>query len=417
MPNNNTVDEEAQKAKGYNRSSLAGRRAARDILLLCTTASISPERKERISRILAGPVDWRYLLYLAEFHGVTSLIAHNLVNSGLGSQVSPAFLEQFKQIYNNTLYKNIIFCAELENILTTFNQHGIAAIALKGAVLAEQLYGNPGLRTMVDMDILVKPEELPLANSLMQEMGYKQLITTQPWDHAFHEAPFCKEAQFPLFIEIHWKLDDQKLVDVPYDEIWHRAQPIQTPGVTTKGLSPEDNLLFLCNHLTKQENQLLKSLCDITELIKKYDDTLDWNYIIQSAHSWGINSSVYYCLKRSKELLGAPVQTSTSKALKPSAWRRWALELLMSKETFVSPIKSWKLRLETLTLVRSLVMKKSNQTIVVLSKFRGPQKRAAWLRTAIWIVVVFSVALGRNIARGACVWRRRDSSGVNHQLA
>lgn len=62
-------------------------------------------------------------------------------------------------------------------------------------------------------------------------------------------------------------------------------------------------------------------------------------------------------------------------------------------------------------------MRKSYQTIVVLSRFRGPQKRAAWLRIAIWIVAVFSVALGRNIARGTCVWRGRDSFGVNHQLA
>lgn len=62
-------------------------------------------------------------------------------------------------------------------------------------------------------------------------------------------------------------------------------------------------------------------------------------------------------------------------------------------------------------------MRKSDQTIAVLSRFRGPQKRAAWLRIAIWIVAVFSVALGRNIARGTCVWRGRDSFGVNHKLA
>jgi len=417
MPQNDIIDEKIQKPIGHNGSSLAGRRAARDILLLCTTASISTERKEKTIRILEGTVDWSYLLDLAEFHGVTSLIAHNLVTSGLGEQVPEPFLERMNQIYNNTLYRNVIFSAELENVMSKFSQHGIATITLKGAVLAEQLYGNPGLRPMVDMDILVKPEEIPLASSLLLEMGYKQSVPSLGWDHHFHEAPFYKQAQFPLFIELHWNLDDTKLVAVPQEEIWRRAQPLQIQGVTTRGLSPEDNLLFLSNHLIKQENHLLKSLCDITELIKKYDDVLDWSYIVQSAHSWGIKTSVYYCLKRSKELLGAPVHTSIIKALKPGVWRRWALELLISKETFVSPIKSEKLRLETSALIHSLVMKKVSQTMAVLSRFRGPQKRVAWLRTVTWIVVVFCAASGRYIIRIASGEKWHASYSDNHVIA
>lgn len=412
MTRNETVDSKTRtQLAGQDRPSLSGRRAAEELLLLCATASISPGRKERISRFLSGTVDWRHLLDLAEFHGLAPLLAHNLATNGLSGQVPPPCLKQLNQSYHNTLYKNVIFSTEMENVLSIFSQHGIAVIALKGTILAEQLYGNPSLRTVVDMDILVRPEELSRSGSLLLETGYQQLDMKRPWEHAFHEV-YYKQAQFSLFMELHWNLEDRKLVAVPHEEIWRRAQPL--PAAATLVLSPEDNLLFLSNHLTKQDDQLLRSLCDITELIKKYDGVLDWEYIVRAAHSWGIGTGVYYSLKRSKELLGAPVPVSLIRALKPAAWRRHTLELLTGQEAFVSPIKSNKLRSEILAVVHSLMMKSRRQTLLVLSRHRGSWKRAAWLRTATWVMLVFGAALGRHAVRVVSGRKWRDSYSGNN---
>jgi len=340
------------------------------------------------------------LLELAELHGVAPLIAHNLVNNGLTSPVPQPYLKRLNQLYHNTLYRNVVLSNELTKVLSVFSKHGISAITLKGTILAEQLYGNPGLRTVADMDILVQPEEISLASSLLSEMGYKQSVTKRALDHPFHEL-YCKQVQFSMIIELHWNLDDQKLVAVPQQEIWHRAQLLQIEGGTTMVLSPEDTLLFLSNHLTKQDNQLLRSLCDITELIKKYNGVLDWDYIIESAHSWGIGTGVYYSLSRAQNLLEAPVPVSAIRALKPKVWRRWLLDVLVSKEFFISTTRVSKLRAETYNIVRSLMMKRARQTLAVLAKYRGYEKRAAWLRTAIWIMLVLMAALGRNTVRVA----------------
>jgi hypothetical protein len=386
-------------------SSLSGQQPAREILLLCVTANISPSQKERLSQILAGAVDWKYLLDLAEFHGVAPLIAHNLVANGLSSQVPQPYLERLSQIYNGTLYRNVILSNEVTKVLSVFSQHGIAAIILKGIILAEQLYGNPGLRTVADMDILVQPEEVSLAGSLLLEMGYQQPVPKQAWNHPFHEAPYYKQGQFPFFIELHWDLDNSKLVAIPKEEIWRRAQFLQLQGGSTMVLSAEDNLLFLANHLFKHHTHLLKFLGDIAELLKKYDGVLDWDYIIESARSWQIEAAVHYSLKRAKDLLEAPVPVSPVRALKPSIWRRWVLDFLVSQETFVSPIRSDKLRIETSALVHSLMRKHTRQMLAVLARHRGSEKRAKWLRTAIWIMLVFGAALGRNTARFLSGWR------------
>jgi hypothetical protein len=390
---------------GQDRSSPAGKRAARDILLLCTTASISPGRKEQISQLLLGIVDWRYLLDLAKFHGVTPMIAHNLAASGLDSQVPQPYADILNQIYNGMLYKNVILSNELTKVLSLFNQHGISAIVIKGTFLSEQLYGNPSLRTVSDMDILVQPEELSPAGSLLQEMGYHKYTGQDAWEHPFHDV-FYRQAQFPLFIELHWDLDDRKLVAFPEQEIWHRAQQLQLQGETIKILALEDNLLFLSVHLAKQSIQMLKSLCDITELIKKYDGILDWDYIVRSAHSWGVGTAVHYSLSRSKEILGAPVPASAIRALKPGVWRRWLIGFLAGREFFISAIRLTRLRSETQTLVRSLTMQRISQTAYVLAKFRGRNKKAWWLRTAFWMMPVFGAALIRNAGQKISVWRR-----------
>jgi len=383
---------------GRSRSSLSGRRAARELLLLGTTANLSPERKERISRILGGALDWGYLLHLATQHGVTPLIAYNLTTAGLASQVPDSNLARLQQIYHKNLFRNLILAHELTGVLAVFYQHGILAIVLKGTVLAEHLYGNPALRTVGDMDVLVPPEKMHSARSLLLEMGYRQ-FTSPSWHHAFHEAPYCRLAQFPLFIELHWNLDDEKLVTISRQQVWNRAQRLPTQEQAGMVLSPEDTLLFLSNHLSKHSTHLLRSLNDIAELLKKYDSILDWDYALAATHSWGVEAAVYYALRRSQELLGAPVPAYVIRAIKPRVWRRRLIDFLISRDFFISSTHRARLRDETYTVARSLMMNNVSQTILILARNHGRSNRITWFRTAIWVILVFGAALARSLFR------------------
>ncbi len=40
---------------------------------------------------------------------------------------------------------------------------GVAALPLKGPLLSRDLYGDPGMRSAVDLDLLVRAEQLDLA--------------------------------------------------------------------------------------------------------------------------------------------------------------------------------------------------------------------------------------------------------------
>jgi hypothetical protein len=372
------------------------KRAAREILLLCATANISPANKEKVSKLLAKKVDWAHLVELAEFHEMMPLVFHNLTVNGFIDQVPKPFAARLNQIYHGTLFRNVLLSTELETVLAAFTKKEVDVIVVKGTVLAEQLYGNPGLRTVADMDILVKPDSLQAADALLKELGYRSLAVVLP--HPFHDV-YEKKAAILFHIELHWNLDDRNLVTVPLEDIWKRARPINVQGGTTMVLSPEDALVHLSNNLSKPSGRLLRNLCDITELIRKNEETFDWDYFVKSARSWGIEAGVYYSLKRSGELLGAPVPVSVTVALKPGLGRRWALDLLINQEAFLLPIKWDQLREETSSVVRCLTMRHGRQMLAVLSKFRGRDKRAAWLRSLFWVTFVFCTALGRNTAK------------------
>jgi hypothetical protein len=384
------------------KSSLPEKRAAREILLLGATASLSLESKERLSQILKGKVDWQYLLDLAESHGIVPLIAYNLLAIGLTTQIPQSYMERLKQLYNYNLYRNIILSDELTKVLSAFSQNNIPVIVLKGTVLAEQLYGNPGLRTVGDIDIMVQPDNLPSARSVLSNLGYQKSVSEQTWVHPFHEEPYIKKTRFMSVVELHWDIDDPRLAAVPQYQIWHRAQQVEIHGSKAMVLSPEDTLLYLSNNFIKQDNQVLKSLCDIDALLKKYESSLDWEYIVASARSRGIRTSVYCSLKLAKDFLRTSGTETATAILKPSAFRLGLVNTLFNRNAFIAQVSSHKLREETANLFYCLMMDNIDKMLAVLSRYRGTENWWAWPSTIGWIVVVLGAALGRKILTLTC---------------
>jgi hypothetical protein len=388
--------------------SSSGKRAARDILVLASEPNISPEIKERISRVIGGDVDWQYLLDLAETHSVVPLIAAAFLNTGLIKQLPQQYSEQLKNSYHTNLYKNLVLNDELIKFLAMFRQHSIPVISLKGTVLADQLYGNIGLRTVSDIDILVQPDKLAAANSLILELGYEQFTSERTWDHPFHVAPYFKRGQFQYVVELHYDLENPDIVTIPQEKIWQRAQQIQIQGTTVHVLSMEDNFLYLANTFSKPSNFILKTLCDINELLKKHAGILDWNYILDSARSWQMETALYSALKYARDIFESPIPGSVGRALEPKPWRRRALEMMVNRETFLSPIKWKKLKVETYVLHHTLMMVDFRRMSKALSKHRGYRKKASGLRTGFWMTFVVITALGRKLLYLIHPWANHD---------
>lgn len=90
-------------------------------------------------------------------------------------------------------------------ILTRLEQQGIRALALKGSVLAREVYGDVGVRSSGDIDILVAPESLVAAVEAVGRMGW----THQPVASRAGQLPVLHETLIHPSLpraELHWRV-------------------------------------------------------------------------------------------------------------------------------------------------------------------------------------------------------------------
>jgi hypothetical protein len=92
-------------------------------------------------------------------------------------------------------------------LLQALEGAGIAAVPLKGPLLAEDLYGDPGLRFSSDVDLLVDVSQLEDAVAVLREQGYGPSADVD-WQDArpllHHALPPERPGLPPL--DLHWRI-------------------------------------------------------------------------------------------------------------------------------------------------------------------------------------------------------------------
>src|SRR5262245_12058434 len=75
---------------------------------------------------------------------------------------------------------------------------------LKGISVAGQLYPEPHLRPMRDIDVLVAPEAVPTVEAALRELGYRQESnrSREFYDTHHHTTPF-RDPHTGVWVEVH----------------------------------------------------------------------------------------------------------------------------------------------------------------------------------------------------------------------
>src|SRR5881296_1192331 len=91
-----------------------------------------------------------------------------------------AHIERYVMDYSRISSGNKIKFEKLRAVLSQMQKEGIDCILLKGADLIPRLYGVLGARPMVDVDLLVREQDLPALDHLLTHLGYHPLIDGNP---------------------------------------------------------------------------------------------------------------------------------------------------------------------------------------------------------------------------------------------
>jgi len=139
----------------------------------------------------------------------------------------------------------------------------------------------------------------------------------------FHWIFFRPVAAATVFVELHWDLDiPQSPFKVSVDDFWSRAEIVTSGGNWFYRLSLEDNILFTAFHILRAPLAgdtrgivSLRGLVDVSEMIKKYGDRINWEATINRAQQYHVERPVLLVLHLLEELLHVQVRGSVREEL------------------------------------------------------------------------------------------------------
>lgn len=289
-----------------------------DLLCACARAHPGPEQIALMSDWPStgsrwNEFDWNKFLRLAEHHGVLALVARNLTGHARG--LPPEIEQSLESAYAANLRRNLWFAAELMRIMQHLERKRLRGLPYKGPVLAQTAYGDLGLRSFSDLDLLISPTDFSRAKQALAEIGYqpsKQMSAAveRLWLRTGYERSFDGAAGKNL-VELQWDLlpyfyaVDSPSADFRFEDLLARAgrtslgateTPTEVPASLADGqasfrpgvpcLSPEDSLLVLCLHAAKHLWTRLIWITDIAESLRT--PGIDFDLVIARAQALGI---------------------------------------------------------------------------------------------------------------------------------
>jgi len=279
------------------------------LLIRCARTVFDPAQSGELAS-LARDIDWRRLLALAARHELSPLLHANLTQR-IPEVIPQAILQKLVEECRATAHRNLLLTRDLVSLLGLFREAGILVIALKGPVLAEELYDDVLLRPFSDIDILVPRHEAGRAKDLLIRDGYKPTLQlSRPAEQAFVrsqcEREFRRDDRATV-IELHWAILPRSLSPA-FDSkaLWRRARGTTFAGTDVLTPAPEDLLLFLCAHGAKHQWSRLKWLVDISALVAMHSD-LDWHLVLDTAAAARECRPLWLGMLLAHDVLDAPV--------------------------------------------------------------------------------------------------------------
>lgn len=297
-------------------------------ICLAARTQLSPQDEQRLLRLANDSLDWEVVWAQGHLHEVLPLLATTVRRLAPRLAIPQPWLVRAQRRMYATLIRNTTLADTLVEILQAFQRAGVEAIPVKGLVLAEMDYGGLGLRSLGDLDVLVRPRDLGPARSALAALGFAQ--GDEPGfenaHHPFHDPPYYRASNGgQVCLELHHGLWASRFFRLGADALWARSRIARIHGAEVRILSPEDTLLHLAIHRSRSALRL-RFVCDIAELLRRQAHTLDWEYVIEQARAAGARTSLFFALSLAQELSGAPLPPEILSRLRVGQLKRRILE-------------------------------------------------------------------------------------------
>ena len=209
------------------------------------------------------------------------ILARNLRNQG----VSHPILDDIEPIHRYIWLRNKIHLNRAARMLNTLNGQENRCIALKGASLLLRCYGDPGLRSMEDFDVLIHTENAwNTVQFLINEGWQAPFIKSrldQRWLASHHSLNFIGPDDTRL--DLHWHIFPERVEDGADAGFWENAVPLEVGDAEALALDWTDEFLTACVHGIRWERvPPIRWIVD-AHAIMNAAGTINWNRLYDRA--------------------------------------------------------------------------------------------------------------------------------------
>lgn len=277
--------------------------AERILLELCKSAD--PDLGRLAS---AGPEVLREVVDLSVRHALQGLVFLNLVRS---LPEGPSWHEighEIRQSLSHIKRQAAFWDLEQDRVLQGLARGGLQPLVLKGGALRRSVFRSPVERVMGDLDILVRPEEVPGVLESLRSLGYESTYSEEAREGFREHHHHDRVAHANGFeVEVHWRLTRPgSLTPLDADLFQQRARILRpAEGNELRVPSPEDMVLHTVSQSEQDDFRTLRRLVDLDRVLASED--LDWAYVCAEADRSGLSTPLAVALRLANLLLGTPI--------------------------------------------------------------------------------------------------------------
>jgi hypothetical protein len=224
-------------------------------------------------------------------------------------------LEDFQRWH---LVRTLGIANQLARLTQALRALDIPFALFKGAALSVQLYGRLAAREYNDLDLIVPAHEVARAETVLLGGGYRPAFA-EPRFRRFFQGHQGQTAFQPpdgaAGLDLHWTFSGSFL---PFPlhgaEIWDRLARVSIGGVDVPTLAPDDTVLVLAGHGTKEGWRSLMWLRDFALAVERWRD-LDWTGLHRRARRNACGDSVLLACALAERVLATPVPEALAPAV------------------------------------------------------------------------------------------------------
>jgi hypothetical protein len=252
------------------------------------TESLRPEAGgPRAATRRRATADWTTTLRLANEHYLTPAMYVSLTQAHALADLADDLREYLAMLHQLNIERNQALRRQALELVEALNGVGIEPMLLKGGIaLFSDLYADPGMRMLRDLDVLVPASAAHDAVRALQSLGYGAKTLYEAGHNAIGD--FTREHD-PGAVDLHVEIIDSPYL-LPARDVWQRARAVQIvqDGAAKFFIpSPTDSVL---HHLLHAQIHYLgnfyrgllelRQIYEFVTMVRHYGDAIDWRFCI-----------------------------------------------------------------------------------------------------------------------------------------